>query len=110
VTSTITMTELLVPSYRDKDEHRVDEFYGLLSTYPNLRWIPPDWRQQIWRHDFEPVTGSERLMPCRRRPQFKLTRRPSSQTIQSSPALVSSKRRCWINSSNNYLEFDVGAE
>jgi predicted nucleic acid-binding protein len=42
VTSTITMTELLVPSYRDKDEDRVDEFYGLLSTYPNLRWIPPD--------------------------------------------------------------------
>jgi predicted nucleic acid-binding protein len=42
VTSTITMTELLVPSYRDNDEHRVDEFYGLLSTYPNLRWIAPD--------------------------------------------------------------------
>ena len=42
VTSTITMTELLVPSYRDKDEDRVDAFYGLLSTYPNLRWIAPD--------------------------------------------------------------------
>ncbi len=42
VTSTITMTELLVPSYRDKDENRVDTFYGLLSTYPNLRWIAPD--------------------------------------------------------------------
>ena len=42
VTSTITMTELLVPSYREKDENRVDAFYGLLSTYPNLRWIPPD--------------------------------------------------------------------
>jgi predicted nucleic acid-binding protein len=42
VTSTITMTELLVPSYRDNDEHRVDEFYGLLSTYPNLQWIAPD--------------------------------------------------------------------
>jgi predicted nucleic acid-binding protein len=42
VTSTITMTELLVPSYRDNDEHRVDAFYGLLSTYPNLRWIAPD--------------------------------------------------------------------
>jgi predicted nucleic acid-binding protein len=42
VTSTITMTELLVPSYRDKDEHRVDAFYGLLSTYPNLRWLAPD--------------------------------------------------------------------
>jgi len=42
VTSTITMTELLVPSYRDRDEHRVDAFYSLLSTYPNLRWVPPD--------------------------------------------------------------------
>jgi predicted nucleic acid-binding protein len=42
VTSTITMTELLVPSYRDKDEPRVDAFYGLLSTYPNLHWIAPD--------------------------------------------------------------------
>jgi predicted nucleic acid-binding protein len=42
VTSTITMTELLVPSYRENDEQRVEEFYGLLSTYPNLRWIAPD--------------------------------------------------------------------
>lgn len=42
VTSTITMTELLVPSYRDKDEQRVDAFYGLLSTYPNLQWVAPD--------------------------------------------------------------------
>jgi predicted nucleic acid-binding protein len=42
VTSTITMTELLVPSYRDGDESSVDTFYGLLSTYPNLRWIAPD--------------------------------------------------------------------
>lgn len=36
------MTELLVPSYRDHDEHKVDAFYGLLSTYPNLQWIAPD--------------------------------------------------------------------
>src|SRR6202035_447705 len=42
VTSTITMTELLVPSYRDKDADRVDQFFGLLSTHPNLQWIPPD--------------------------------------------------------------------
>lgn len=42
VTSTITMTELLVPPYREGNEHRVDEFYGLLSTYPNLEWIAPD--------------------------------------------------------------------
>jgi predicted nucleic acid-binding protein len=42
VTSTITMTELLVLPYRDNDEQRVDEFYGLLSTYPHLEWIAPD--------------------------------------------------------------------
>lgn len=42
VTSTISMTELLVPAYRENNERRVDEFYGLLSTYPNLRWIAPD--------------------------------------------------------------------
>ena len=41
VTSTITMTELLVQPYRDGNEKRVDEFYGLFSTYPNLDWIPP---------------------------------------------------------------------
>lgn len=42
VTSTITMTELLVQPYRDEDQERVDAFYSLLSTYPNLTWIPPD--------------------------------------------------------------------
>jgi predicted nucleic acid-binding protein len=42
VTSTITMTELLVQPYRDSDEQRVDEFYALLSTYPNLDWLPPN--------------------------------------------------------------------
>ena len=41
ITSTITMTELLVPAYRTKDEERVDEFYVLLSRYPNLEWIAP---------------------------------------------------------------------
>lgn len=41
-TSTITMTELLVQPYRDSDERLVDEFYGLLSTYPNLDWIAPN--------------------------------------------------------------------
>jgi predicted nucleic acid-binding protein len=42
VTSTITMTELLVQPYRDGDEQRVDRFYGLLATYPNLEWVAPD--------------------------------------------------------------------
>ena len=42
VTSTITMTELLVQPYRDSGGERVDEIYGLLSTYPNLEWIAPN--------------------------------------------------------------------
>ena len=42
VTSTITMTELLVQPYRDSDEQRVDVFYSLLATYPNLSWIAPN--------------------------------------------------------------------
>jgi predicted nucleic acid-binding protein len=42
VTSTINMTELLVQPYRDSKEQRVDEFYSLLATYPNLDWIAPD--------------------------------------------------------------------
>jgi len=41
VTSSVTMTELLVQPYRDSDEQQVDEFYGLLSTYPNLEWVAP---------------------------------------------------------------------
>lgn len=42
VTSTITMTELLVQPYRDGNDNRVDEFYALLTTYPNLDWRAPD--------------------------------------------------------------------
>lgn len=42
ITSTITMTELLVLPYRDDDEQRANDFYGLLSTYPNLDWIAPN--------------------------------------------------------------------
>jgi predicted nucleic acid-binding protein len=39
ITSTITMTELLVLPYRDGDESLADDFYGLLSSHPNLDWI-----------------------------------------------------------------------
>lgn len=41
VTSTITMLELLVQSYRISDMDRVNKFYALLSTYPHLEWIGP---------------------------------------------------------------------
>jgi len=36
------MTELLVLPYREGDEQRADDFYGLLSTYPNLEWVAPN--------------------------------------------------------------------
>ena len=42
ITSTITMTEVLVAPYRNFDQKLADKFYGLLSTYPNLMWIPVD--------------------------------------------------------------------
>jgi predicted nucleic acid-binding protein len=41
VTSTITMTELLVHPYQKSDVVRINELFGLLSTYPNLEWIAP---------------------------------------------------------------------
>ncbi len=39
-TSAITMTEVLVPAYRNRDQKLLDNFYGFLSTYPNLQWVP----------------------------------------------------------------------
>lgn len=42
VAATITLTEILVPHYRNLDQRRVDDFYALLSTYPNLQWVSID--------------------------------------------------------------------
>ena len=36
------MLELLARPYRYSNERRVNEFYGLLTTYPNLEWIALD--------------------------------------------------------------------
>lgn len=40
VTSTLSLTELLVPGYREGNQSRVDAFYSLVTTYPNLNWCP----------------------------------------------------------------------
>lgn len=40
VCSTLTLLEVLVQPYRRNDEERVGQFYGLLTTYPHLSWIP----------------------------------------------------------------------
>jgi predicted nucleic acid-binding protein len=42
VTSTISLTELLVPAYRAGDKRTIAKFQGLLTSYPNLAWKPPD--------------------------------------------------------------------
>jgi predicted nucleic acid-binding protein len=42
ITSTITMTELLLQPYRLQNRQLLDEYYGLLSRYTHLDWIPPD--------------------------------------------------------------------
>jgi predicted nucleic acid-binding protein len=42
VTSTLTLTELLVPAYREGNDERIQAYYGLLRTFPNLYLIPPD--------------------------------------------------------------------
>jgi len=36
------MLELLVQPYRVMDFGRGNQYYGLLTTYPNLIWIAPD--------------------------------------------------------------------
>ncbi len=48
-TSTITMTELLVLPYRERDQKQADEIYSLLSTYPNLGGSHPLWKSPNWR-------------------------------------------------------------
>jgi predicted nucleic acid-binding protein len=40
ITSTISFTELLMPGYREGDQSRVDGFYALLTSFPNLTWCP----------------------------------------------------------------------
>ena len=42
VTSTITMTELLVHPYRTGIEALLNQYYSLLSVFPNLDWVSPD--------------------------------------------------------------------
>jgi predicted nucleic acid-binding protein len=42
IASTVTMAELLVQPYRHSDLARVNQYFGLLTTYPNLIWIAPE--------------------------------------------------------------------
>lgn len=42
VTSTLSMTELLVPAYRAGNRPQIQSYFGLLNTFPNLNWVIPD--------------------------------------------------------------------
>jgi predicted nucleic acid-binding protein len=42
ITSTLSMTELLVPVHRDGNARRLHHYRGLLTTYSSLAWLPPD--------------------------------------------------------------------
>lgn len=39
VCSTLSLLEVLVQPYRSKNSERVNQFYGLLTTYPHLNWL-----------------------------------------------------------------------
>lgn len=39
ICSTLSLLEVLVQPYRAKNDELVNQFYGLLITYPNLLWI-----------------------------------------------------------------------
>jgi predicted nucleic acid-binding protein len=39
-TSTLSLLEVLVQPYRQKNDELVMKFYALLSSYPHLTWIP----------------------------------------------------------------------
>jgi len=39
VCSTLSLLEILVQPYRNKNEELVNQFYGMLTTYPHLTWV-----------------------------------------------------------------------
>lgn len=42
VTSVISMTELLVPAYREGNEQRLKALWGILTIHPNIEWLDAD--------------------------------------------------------------------
>ena len=43
-TSTVVLTEILAQPYRNENLAQAEAFYGLLTTLPNLEWVPPSLR------------------------------------------------------------------
>ena len=39
VCATLSLLEILVQPYRNKNEELVNQFYGMLTTYPHLTWV-----------------------------------------------------------------------
>jgi len=64
------MTELLVLPYREGDEQRANEFYGLLSTYPNLEWIAPNLEIADLAARIRALPACALPMPFKLRPSY----------------------------------------
>ena len=39
ICSTLSLLEILVQPYKNNDDELVNQFYGLLTTYPHLTWV-----------------------------------------------------------------------
>lgn len=39
ICSTLSLLEILIQPYRKNNEELVNQFYGLLTTYPHLKWV-----------------------------------------------------------------------
>jgi hypothetical protein len=92
LTSTITMTELLVQPYRESDEQRVDEFYGLLSTIPTWTGSHRTLRSPILQRGFALSAACERPMLFKPPRPSTPARAPSSRTIRFSSEWKDSRR------------------
>jgi predicted nucleic acid-binding protein len=94
VTSTITMMELLVHPYRELDQSRADEFYGLLSTYPNLEWIAPDLEiadlaaRMRARHRLQSPDGLQAATAAHSKATALITNDPLFERVEAFETLV----------------------
>ena len=94
VTSAITMTELLVQPYRHSDDQRVDEFYSLLVTFPNLSWIAPsleiaDFAAHLRaRHRLKTPDALQAATAAQARATGMITNDPAFERVEAFETLV----------------------
>ena len=100
VTPTVTMTALLAPAYGqptadgEMSEERVDEFFALLSTYPNLDWISLDLEiatiaaELRARHQLRPQAALVAATAVRQQATGLVTDDPAVERVKAFETLV----------------------